>query len=204
MSPRRRTRASPARSRSSFRFPAATSLAAPPAIFPRNRRPKAGCIATKARTWSPRSCATPRRRTANSMRALATFAALAALVTAARAAEPAKAYNHVRLIDGTGAPSRDDMAIVVKGERIVAITRAIAPGKNIVNMHGAIAMPGMINTHVHLATWPNLPYAEAIQRRNLYAGITAVRDMAGDTRELGFLARDARIGNFPSPDTYYA
>jgi len=138
------------------------------------------------------------------MRALATFAALAALVTAAHAAEPAKAYNHVRLIDGTGAPSRDDMAIVVKGERIVAITRAIAPGKNIVDMHGAIAMPGMINTHVHLATWPNLPYAEAIQRRNLYAGITAVRDMAGDTRELGFLARDARIGNFPSPDIYYA
>jgi hypothetical protein len=62
----------------------------------------------------------------------------------------------------------------------------------------------MINTHVHLATWPNLPYAEAIQRRNLYAGITAVRDMAGDTRELGFLAREARTGAIASPDVYYA
>ena len=96
------------------------------------------------------------------------------------------------------------MAIVVKGERITAIMPAVKPGRNVIDMHGATAMPGMINTHVHLATWPNLPYAEAIQRRNLYAGITAVRDMAGDTRELGFLARDARIGRFPSPDIYYA
>ena len=115
-----------------------------------------------------------------------------------------KTYNHVRLIDGTGAPARNDMAIMVRGERIVAIVPAVKPGKGIIDMHGAVAMPGMINTHVHLATWPNLPYAEAIQRRNLYGGITAVRDMAGDTRELGFLAREARTGAIPSPDIYYA
>ena len=122
----------------------------------------------------------------------------------APAAEPVKTYNHVRLVDGTGAPVENDMAIAVKGERIVAITAAVKPSKDVVDMHGETAIPGLINTHVHLATWPNLPYAEAIQRRNLYAGITAVRDMAGDTRELGFLARDARIGRFPSPDIYYA
>ncbi len=84
------------------------------------------------------------------MRTLA--AALLALVTAAHAAEPAKTYNHVRLIDGTGAPARNDMAIMVQGERIATIAHAVAPGKNIIDMHGAIAMPGMINTHVHLAT----------------------------------------------------
>lgn len=117
-----------------------------------------------------------------------------------------KTYTHVTLIDGTGAPAARDMAIVVKGERIVAIApaAAIKSRGDLVDMRGATAMPGMINTHVHLATWPNLAYAEAIQRRNLYAGITAVRDMAGDTRELGFLKREARIGNIPSPDIYYA
>lgn len=131
--------------------------------------------------------------------------ALFGLVTAAQASDQtATTYNHVRLIDGTGAAARNDMAIVVKGERIVAITAAVKAGKNAVDMHGETAIPGLINTHVHLATWPNLPYAEAIQRRNLYAGITAVRDMAGDTRELGFLARDARIGRLTSPDIYYA
>ena len=96
------------------------------------------------------------------------------------------------------------MAITVRGERIVAIVPAVKPGKGVTDMHGAVAMPGMINTHVHLATWPNLPYAEALQRRNLYGGITAVRDMAGDTRELGFLAREARTGAIASPDVYYA
>jgi imidazolonepropionase-like amidohydrolase len=123
---------------------------------------------------------------------------------AAHAAEAIRTYNHVRLIDGTGAPVKADMAITIQGERIVAITSAVKPGQNVVDMHGETAIPGLINTHVHLATLPNVPYAEAIQRRNLYAGITALRDMAGDTRELGFLARDARIGRFPSPDIYYA
>ncbi|HVU20806.1 MAG TPA: amidohydrolase family protein [Rhizomicrobium sp.] len=141
-----------------------------------------------------------RKRTASAFAVALTL--LAAPATAADA--PVGTYNHVRLIDGTGAPAKSDMAIVVKGERIVAITPAIKAAKDVVDMHGEIAMPGMINTHVHLATWPNLPYAEAIQRRNLYAGITAVRDMAGDTRELGYIARESRIGNIPSPDVYYA
>jgi len=131
--------------------------------------------------------------------------ALSCVAQSANAAEPApKIYNHVRLIDGTGAPARNDVAITVRGERIVAISPAVKPGKGVVDMQGAVAIPGMINTHVHLATWPNLPYAEAIQRRNVYAGITAVRDMAGDTRELGFLKREARTGAIPSPDIYYA
>jgi imidazolonepropionase-like amidohydrolase len=131
--------------------------------------------------------------------------AFACAAQAAHSVEPApRVYNHVRLIDGTGAPPRDDVAIIVRGEHIAAITPAASAGRNVVDMHGAIAIPGMINTHVHLATWPNLPFAEALQRRNLYGGITAVRDMAGDTRELGFLAREARTGAIPSPDVYYA
>jgi imidazolonepropionase-like amidohydrolase len=113
-------------------------------------------------------------------------------------------YTNVTLIDGTGAPARPHMAIVVEDERIAAVGPAVKPGKNIVDMHGAFALPGLINTHVHLATWPDLPFAQAQLRRDLYAGITAVRDMAGDTRELGYLARTARIGETPGSDVYYA
>jgi imidazolonepropionase-like amidohydrolase len=146
-----------------------------------------------------------KRRSGNSVKRLIFLAAFAALTARADAVEPAaKVYNHVRLIDGTGTQPRDDLAIAVRGERILAITPAVAPGRNVVDMHGATAIPGLINTHVHLATWPNLPFAEALQRRNLYGGITAVRDMAGDTRELGFLAREARRGAIPAPDVYYA
>lgn len=129
--------------------------------------------------------------------------ALAAALLAAGTAR-ATTYNHVTLIDGTGAAPRPDMAIVVKGERIQAITGAVAAAKDVVDMHGAFALPGLINTHVHLATWPNLPFAQAEMRRDLYGGITALRDMAGDTRELGFLARQARLDAPPGPDVFYA
>ena len=72
------------------------------------------------------------------------------------------------------------------------------------DMQGAMVLPGLINTHVHMATWPNTPFAEALLRRDVYSGITAVRDMAGDARELGFLSRAALLGEMPSPDIYYA
>jgi imidazolonepropionase-like amidohydrolase len=129
-------------------------------------------------------------------------AALAAALLAGSA--HATTYNNVTVIDGTGAPARPGMAIVVDGERIVAVKPAVAPGKDVREMHGAFALPGLINTHVHLATWPNLPFALATMRRDLYGGITAVRDMAGDTRELGYLARQARIAAPPGPDVFYA
>ena len=43
-------------------------------------------------------------------------------------------------------------------------------------------LPGLIDTHVHLATVPNRRGAEAELHRMLYAGVTAVRDMAGDAQ----------------------
>jgi len=125
------------------------------------------------------------------------------LCTLAGAAH-AETYTNVTLIDGTGAPPRLHMSITITGERIDSVAPAVAAGKNVIDMRGAYALPGLINTHVHLATAPGLGYAQAILRRNVYAGITAVRDMAGDTRELGYLARATRIGETPGPDIYYA
>ncbi|MBV9991269.1 MAG: amidohydrolase family protein [Alphaproteobacteria bacterium] len=144
---------------------------------------------------------------------------LALVALLAATAAQATTYNHVTLIDGTGAAARQDMAIVVDGERITAITPAVKSGTakagsaesanaessgDIVDMRGAFALPGLINTHVHLATSPDIAFAQATLRRDVYSGVTAVRDMAGDTRELGFLAREARIGHVPGPDVYYA
>jgi hypothetical protein len=41
-------------------------------------------------------------------------------------------------------------------------------------------------------------------RRDLYGGVTAVRDMADDLRAVAELARAARTGEIPGPDIYYA
>ena len=48
----------------------------------------------------------------------------------------------------------------------------------------ATSFPGLVNTHVHLATLADPPVAKAYLRRELYSGVTTVRDMAGDVRLL--------------------
>ncbi|MBV8976013.1 MAG: amidohydrolase family protein [Alphaproteobacteria bacterium] len=150
----------------------------------------------------------PRRAKALEIGFAALLAATAAqgAATLPNASEPSVTYDHVTLIDGVAASARPDMAIVLRGERIAGLVPAstVKAGPNVVDMHGAFALPGLINTHVHLATSPGLAYPEAILRRDLYSGITAVRDMAGDTRELGYLSRATQIGETEGPDIVYA
>ena len=67
--------------------------------------------------------------------------------------------------------------------------RAYAKGATVVDARGLYAIPGLIDSHVHLATAPNRRYAEALLRRDVYSGVTAVRDMAGDARLLADLSR---------------
>ena len=121
---------------------------------------------------------------------------------------PVVLYRDATLIDGTGGPTRPHMSILTRGEHIerVAPTAALpAPaGAEIVDANGLFVLPGLINTHEHLATPPNRPYAEAMMKKDLYGGVTAVRDMADDLRQVADLARAARVGEVPGPDIYYA
>ncbi len=140
----------------------------------------------------------------------AAFAALA-LSSAASAQAPAPEtglYRDATLIDGTGAPPRAHMSILVRGERIVAVaptTNLPAPaGATVIDAHGLFVLPGLINTHEHLATPPNRSFAEAMMKKDLYGGVTAVRDMADDLRQVADLTRASRVGEIPGPDIYYA
>ena len=117
-------------------------------------------------------------------------------------------FSGANLIDGTGAPLQRDIAIVTQGERILALVPSAQTASykdaTIVDMHGEYALPGLIDSHVHLATAPNRRFAEALLRRDVYSGITTVRDMAGDARALGDYSRAAYMNEMPSPDIYYA
>jgi imidazolonepropionase-like amidohydrolase len=118
----------------------------------------------------------------------------------------------VTLFDGTGGPVRPNQSVLIEGERIAAIfpagSRPLPPGATIYNLTGRYLIPGLIDTHVHVATDPSgedsRPRTERRLRGALRGGVTAVRDMAGDVRALASLQRDALLGEIPSPDMYYA
>jgi hypothetical protein len=117
-------------------------------------------------------------------------------------------YCDVTLIDGTGAAPRPHQDILVRGERIVAIgSHGAVPADKLtlrVNLSGRFIIPGLIDSHVHLATPPNTAQAKAVLRRDLYGGVTAVRDMADDLRPVAELGRESLTGELPAPDIYFA
>jgi len=141
-------------------------------------------------------------------RLTAGLVALGVMASPALAADPEVLYRGATLIDVTAGKALPDMAILTRGEVIETVAPANEltppPGARVVDVGGLYATPGLVNSHEHLATPPNRPFAEAMMRRDLYGGVTTVRDMADDLRALADLARASRVGEIPGPDIYYA
>jgi imidazolonepropionase-like amidohydrolase len=120
------------------------------------------------------------------------------------------AYRGATLFDGTGAPARPGTTILVEDERI----RLVAPDDQVsaadladaevVETGGRHVIPGLIDTHQHIATPPQRALAEAALRRDLYGGVTATRDMADDLRQVADITRAALVGEIEAPDIHYA
>jgi imidazolonepropionase-like amidohydrolase len=143
--------------------------------------------------------------------AVAALVAVSAASPSAAADSPAPGltlYRHARLIDGAGGPMRPGMSVLVEGERIKTVAPdaelAAPAGARVVDLTGKYLLPGLIDSHEHLATPPNRLQAEANLRRDLYGGVTAIRDMADDLRAVAELARASRAAEIPAPDIYSA
>ena len=114
------------------------------------------------------------------------------------------------MIDGTGAPARPGMAIVVEGDVIAGIlpVRELAgdarEGAEIVDASGWFAIPGLVEAHTHLASVADRATAEFILNRQLFGGITTARDMGGDARALIDLQRASLVKEIPAPDLYFS
>ncbi len=67
---------------------------------------------------------------------------------------PVFVIDHVRVIDGTGAPARDDQAIVVAQGRIEfagpAASAPVPAGAQRMDLHGYTVIPGLVGMHDHL------------------------------------------------------
>ncbi len=119
-------------------------------------------------------------------------------------------YEGVSVLDGTGAPLRPDMSIVVRDGRIAALAPTAQlsledwPDAEVEDARGLYVIPGLIESHTHLATRADRAAAEFELNRFIYGGVTTVRDMAGDVRALAELQRAALVGEIPAPDIHYA
>lgn len=120
--------------------------------------------------------------------------------------------ENARLIDGTGAPLRTVTNIVVRDGVIVAINERGGKaepetGDVVVSMDldGAFVMPGLVDTHVHVARFPEARgEAERILRQALKGGVTTVRDLGGDARALAEIRRAMLNHEFSGPTVVHA
>jgi imidazolonepropionase-like amidohydrolase len=112
-----------------------------------------------------------------------------------------------QLVDGTGAPARpvqrlvarDGVIVMIDGQGEVPTPEADARWVRI-GLDGAWVMPALIDTHVHVARFPDTrSHAEAILRTAVRGGVTAVRDLAGDARALADIERATTTGEFTGP-----
>lgn len=122
--------------------------------------------------------------------------------------DPVTAYVGASVLNPSGDRFDRDVTILVQGTKIAAVgppgSITIPPGARKVSLKGRFVIPGLINSHAHLATLANPRDARAYLRRELYSGVTMVRDMAGDVRLIAELKREAAQNEIISPDIYYA
>lgn len=118
----------------------------------------------------------------------------------------------VNIIDGTGNPLQTNMDVLIQKGKIQKIVKSNVMKDwgdvEVINASNRYLLPGLFDAHVHVATDPtksdNFNDVKALLKVMLKNGITGVRDMAGDTRYLAYLSRQANLDEIVSPNIYYS
>jgi len=96
---------------------------------------------------------------------------------------PVVALTHVRVIDGTGAPAREDQTVILSKGKIDSVSEASAANlpqdAQVLDLHGYTVIPGLVGMHDHLV-YPmgNGIFGEmaySFPRLYLAAGVTTIR-----------------------------
>jgi imidazolonepropionase-like amidohydrolase len=118
----------------------------------------------------------------------------------ARHPEHAVAVEHVRLFDSEQATMREDMTVVIEGERI----RQVGPSASVqvpkdaerVDGKGKTLLPGLFDMHAHAQPLDGL--------LNIASGVTSVRDMGNDIDDLARLQKQWQSGETIGPRVWKA
>lgn len=118
---------------------------------------------------------------------------------------PAIAITHVKLIDGTGAPARDDQTIIVENGRIKAVGKtgqvAIPAGAEVLDRSGHTVIPGIIGLHDHLYYQQVMIYS--YPKLFLAAGVTTIRTTGSkDSYQELNLRRQVKAGEAAGPEIF--
>jgi imidazolonepropionase-like amidohydrolase len=127
------------------------------------------------------------------------------------------ALTHAALIDGTGAPPRENQTIVIDGDRIAAVGPSDQtlppPGATEIDLSGKTVIPGLVGMHDHLfyAVDGGAQYALVARdfaRLYLAAGVTTIRtagafDLQGDVTIARAIEAGSEIGPTIHPTSPY-
>lgn len=130
----------------------------------------------------------------------------------AQKTQRALVFTGATLIDANHPAGLKAQTVIISGDSIQSIgpdaATRIPDSATIIALDGKFILPGLIDTHVHMATDPsgvdNRQHTLETLQKMLRSGITTVRDMAGDARTLASLARDAHQNEIQSPDICYS
>ncbi|HUL73445.1 MAG TPA: amidohydrolase family protein [Vicinamibacterales bacterium] len=121
---------------------------------------------------------------------------------------PVVALTHVRVIDGTGAPAREDQTLVIRDGNIAAVGPAVSvtppEGATVIDATGKSVLPGLVMVHEHLyyPTGPGVygQLGESFVRLYLAGGVTTMRTGGNVNGVMDFvLKRRIEAGEVPGP-----
>jgi enamidase len=96
---------------------------------------------------------------------------------------PVIVLTHVRVIDGTGSPARDDQTIVLNHAKIESVSDAasasVPKDAQVLDLHGYTVIPGLVGMHEHMfypaggAIFHEMAFS--FPRLYLAGGVTTIR-----------------------------
>lgn len=126
----------------------------------------------------------------------------------AQEASTTVAIRHVTVIDATGSAPLADATVLIRGARIEAVGPTgripIPAGATVVEGEGKFLVPGLIDTHLHIARRVGAPMVDRQLGYALANGVTGFREASGIGKERELVSLRERIerGELLAPRLY--